>query len=507
MSIKMNTLIAALIFFSSTAHAIETKNSEETTQFSLAHCQQFQKIVQKPLIKLYKVLPKEKRAQISTKNRIYLKIKDKHCTQPKWQAKTIKAMKAWFQPSTEKTAVILPLTGKHSKRGYAALQGFNKFLDQDKKFKNNILVFDNKSDIGNTQKLLAEAILIHEAKIVVGGISKTNATMLGKYADDLRVPTFLLSKTRDHNSNSTFIFHIFPNEIGLISAIMHSLHSTQAQKVAILSPSLTSKGLFVETFRKQAQLNNLEIVQDVSFAHNDFNELDTAVRTILRINDPERQDELDELLEEKEIEAHKNKVAFRPENIKLPAIVDFDALLVPDNFKSVRHIAKLLKFYGAKNVRLIGDQQWRSRALISPFDTYLKESMFVDYIGSYTKLPSDLAAHLPNVDPYFVSPDQAINIDYQLIGWLAGKVTHSASQFVRISKRELAKKIVAMPNLKKSFMTADTFFDRNGLIYWPAFLFKIEDEQIQLQEQYSPTQNKSLLMRALEKNLPGFTKK
>ena len=43
---------------------------------------------------------------------------------------------------------------------------------------------------------------------------------------------------------------------------------------------------------------------------------------------------------------------FDPEKVHLPAKTDFDLVLIPDNFKVVRHFLKLFKFHGVKKSSL-----------------------------------------------------------------------------------------------------------------------------------------------------------
>ena len=56
--------------------------------------------------------------------------------------------------------------------------------------------------------------------------------------------------------------------------------------------------------------------------------------------------------------ASEQKRKFDPSSIKLPALVRFDAIFLPDSLHKARVIASTFAFHDAKNIRFLGDRQW-----------------------------------------------------------------------------------------------------------------------------------------------------
>lgn len=71
-----------------------------------------------------------------------------------------------------------------------------------------------------------------------------------------------------------------------------------------------------------------------------------------------RKEEFEVAAQELRKQALLQKRKFDPAEVKLPPIVRFDALFVPDSLRRARVIASTFAFLDAKNLRFIGDRQW-----------------------------------------------------------------------------------------------------------------------------------------------------
>ncbi|MCX6127120.1 MAG: hypothetical protein NTV34_20545 [Proteobacteria bacterium] len=155
-------------------------------------------------------------------------------------------------------------------------------------------------------------------------------------------------------------------------------------------------------------------------------------------------------------------------------------LLILDNFKMVRHIVNIVRSsIGDMNIIMTGNQQWRSPALVTPREEALEGAMFVDFIGSYADLPPGLEVPLPE-SPYFTTAQAASRIDYQIIGHRLGTI---AAQVIRKpwSRQRIATELQQMKNSWDNyFPIGEPVFDSKRDSSWPAFLFKIQGDKIQI---------------------------
>ena len=158
--------------------------------------------------------------------------------------------------------------------------------------------------------------------------------------------------------------------------------------------------------------------------------------------------------------------------VLLKPMIEFDAVFIPDDFRTVRHFAKLFRYHMVGHMPLIGNHEWRSPALIDPYDDFLDGSIFGDFIGSYTNLPGRISA--PTVaSPYFVSPEQVTTVDFQLIGYRAGKAAGMARQAARPNRRQLADAMLTFTSDKDGFFGRGRVFDQERHSQWPTYLFTI----------------------------------
>ena len=139
-----------------------------------------------------------------------------------------------------------------------------------------------------------------------------------------------------------------------------------------------------------------------------------------------------------------------------------------------------MKFLGIEKVPLMGNQQWRAPEMFFPPEPYLASSVFVDYIGSYKKLPYGL--HVPTQDsPYFTSPDKLSSLDLSLLARHSISIASRALKKAPKDRKNLRAKLRKMRNeSKESFFRSRRVFDRNQVSNWPTFLFSMSKDNLHL---------------------------
>ncbi len=470
---------------------IETKDSIERKK-----CLSLLKLVQQPLIEFMKVSGIKDKSEFDLRNQLVLKLKKHHCNDMAWRKKAVRGLLAWLKSGSKKIAVFLPLTGPSAPLARATLNGMKASMGKDLvSFDRSVMVFDTQSSATGFKKAYASAMLLHRPDLVVGGLTPEDASFLVKLADAMRMPTMLLRNSREAQVDSPFVFKVFPNDRGLAVALVQSLRARGAKRVAILAPERRHQGLFVASFRDQLEVLGIGVSKDISYREGNFDFLDMSLRELLNINPETRKDELAELVEVKKKEAEDKNMPFDEKNVNLPPQVDFDALFIPDHFRNVKHIIRLLKYHGvSKKILLVGDQQWRSPSLFSPFDPFLEGALFADYIGFYDELPKSIgglmvtSADEKSQTPAkeFIPPEMAQDTDFKLIGYRAGTLARMALTEDFTTRRALAKELATHTFAAGEFFVEGPGFDKNRLSYWPAFVFQVERQKIILNARFGP---------------------
>jgi hypothetical protein len=234
-----------------------------------------------------------------------------------------------------------------------------------------------------------------------------------------------------------------------------------------------------EFFQAALEKSGGRIVQNIVYTPNNFDSMQGVSRQLFRTEAAEREGEYRAAYRKARQKAAAEHVPFDPRMVVLKPIVDFDAVFLPDDFRMARHFAKLFEFYQVDKLAMIGNHEWRSPALVQPFDAFMEGSFFADFIGAYDKLPPSVSAPTEG-SPYFVHPQNVMPVDFQLIGYRVAKTARLALKGPMPSRRGVNDALVAVASDNGAFFGNGKVFDKERQSNWPTFLFNVTKGQITL---------------------------
>lgn len=374
--------------------------------------------------------------------------------------------------------LILPITGRRSDQIVQILTGMRAFfkevgLDFDK----HVILKDSGNTTHGAEVGYAELVLLHNVELVIGGLEQAESEILAQWGASLSFPTVVLTPNRDLANLSPHVFVLYPSEKGLAETLVQAALSKQKKRIAILKPKNLRTDRITKFFKDAVTQSGGAITAEIEYVSGNYESMQKAAKDLFRINAPERANELKEAYEKAKLKAAEERVAFNPKEVLLPPMIDFDALFIPDDFRSVRHFAKLFKFHMADKLTLIGNHEWRSYGLIDPPEPMLDGSFFADFVGSYLSLPASLQIP-PSPSPWFIEPDLVARVDFRLIGYRIGRVISGLVGQVQ-PKRSLIPATLAKLKLKESQKgEATSVFDGNRVAIWPTFVFRVAKNQL-----------------------------
>lgn len=290
----------------------------------------------------------------------------------------------------------------------------------------------------------AAAELIHLERVaLLVGVNSVHSQALAKLADPAQVPVFLVNPNSPH-SKSKQTMRVYPPMDRLAEKLLNVYLAAGVTHATVLYP----------------QGADLDLVQDIRRLAGD------RIYFMETSYDPGNKS----LLE------HVNQAVHRMAMVRSKS----QAVLILDNFKMVRHLVNMIRTgLGDGNVIISGNQQWRSPALVTPKEEALEGAMFVDFIGSYADLPTALAAPTPE-SPLFTTAQAASRLDYQLIGHRLGTLSSSVIKSLW-SRQRIATELQSKRNSWDNyFPPSELAFDGNRDSSWPAFLFRVKGETIEI---------------------------
>lgn len=325
---------------------------------------------------------------------------------------------------------------------------------------------------------LGIAVYVQEVTAIVTRGNKEDIDILSRWANRLKIPLFIMQSPPPSSAlTGRYTYYVFPDLGAMAHALGRYVQQRGWHNIATLRPAQGAAATLSQQLDNLLKTAGIQNNQQYVYLNQDFASMDDAVRKLLQIDKNARQEEYAKLYEDAKKKAEADKVTFQPQQIMLPPITDFDAIFIPDNFKIVRHFVKLLKFYGVKSVPLIGHQGWRAPELIQPSENFFRDAVFVDFLGSLTRLPDKIVGNsLPKSG--FLPPESSQAVDWKMIGWRTGEILQSLLTQTTQDRYLLFEATNNLDVAGTAMFSAGRAFTAQHTAVWPAFLFRVTDKSI-----------------------------
>lgn len=406
------------------------------------------------------------------------------CYQNKFRNNFSNAWTKWLQNRKNKVGLILPAQKRYQKYNSEVLKGMTKsFTKKNQGGHPPQLIIRYASTPKELKQKISELIWKENISLLVGGLREADYATLKPFGPALELPLLLLHPAKKPSKSDGYNFHVYPNNQQMAVTLVQAAKHRQWHKLTILRAQSNQQHSFIEQIYQAIDKEpGMKVVSDISYVSSDFQSMQAAAANIASINLKNREKEYQQLvLKEREQAAQENR-PFRPEQVILPAKPNCDAILLPEDFRTLHYFVKLLKFHGIQKLPFMGNQNWRNRELIAPWEPFLQGSIFVDYIGLYSSLDKRILP-LATASHFFLPPEQASSLDFQMIGLRAGDIAYQAMSLPQVSSSQLLKilKNLTQPNSNQRF------FHPNQTSLWKNYLFELDQGTIKLnQRRLSP---------------------
>ncbi|MFK7823117.1 MAG: ABC transporter substrate-binding protein [Oligoflexales bacterium] len=394
-----------------------------------------------------------------------------HCSGPTYE-KTLELATEAINHHGETLGIILPLTGEHSELGKAVLYGIKTArANKQRKTRRRILIKDSTSTSQGSLRALAELVFYDQASIVIGGLSLAEANAIAPYSAKLFTPMLLLNKAKELIEANPYTLQIYPNEYDQAKALALESKHRNIKSISILKPDNGKSDRIISLLKSFLKRQEISVKQELTYTPGNYESMDHAVAEITQARPEHRPEEYQELYKTSEEQAKEEGVPFNPRSVVLSPKVEVDGIFLPDNFHMVRFFVKLFKYYGINKLPLIGTHEWRSEELIKPWDDFLKDSYFADFIGSYHDIPVKLQNKI-EVSQYFVPAHAASIIDFRLIGYRAANIGLNVLETPFLKRKYILRQLKRQSEDVEFFKSKKVFYT-NRASWWPVFVFSL----------------------------------
>ncbi len=291
---------------------------------------------------------------------------------------------------------LLPLSGPYQSVGYRALKGIELALDrfssktQDPQV--NIVVKDSAGSPEQTRIAMQE-LIDEQVAAIIGPI--VTAEVAATEAQKSKIPIITLTQKDNITSIGDYVFRNFITPEMQVNALVdYATLALGLNRFAILYPNETYGITFMNLFWDRLIEHGAKVVgleaynpQNTDFANpikklvGLYYEIPEDLKEVAELSaDDEGDSQLLSLGDSEQPQQRENtgqnqeqKKEEEPE-----AIVDFDAIFIPDSPRTAGLIIPQLAFYDIKDVYLLGTNLWHSDDLIKMATSYVEGAIMPD---------------------------------------------------------------------------------------------------------------------------------
>jgi len=383
---------------------------------------------------------------------------------------------------------LLPLSGPYKIYGNGALKGielaFNQFNAKNPQRSIKIIVKDTASDSAKSVVAVKELFEENVAAIIGPVVTSGSAA---REAQNYGIPIITLTQKDDIPEIGEYVFRNFITPDMQVKALVsYAAGKLGLKRYAILYPDEKYGETFMNLFWDEVIAHEGKVVGVESYRPDGTDFADPIKKLVgLYYEVPEELKNIDETAKEKETDEGKENIVetlLSPlddeseswdmkEDKESEAIVDFDAIFIPDAPKKSGLIIPQLAFYDVKDTYLFGTNLWHSDNLIDMTYKHAQGAIMPD--GFFAESKSE------NVKQFVDSYNE---IFHQKPGFIEAAAYDTALiLFQIVSRPDVRFRSVIKNELKRldgfQGVTGLTSFDHNGDTIKHLYLLQIRGQR------------------------------
>ncbi len=260
--------------------------------------------------------------------------------------------------------VVVPLSGASAQYGRRALDGimlaagvFRREGDSTVE----LFVEDSGSNPVQAADAVEKLVQEHGVIAIIGPISNKESVAAGDKAQELGVLNLSLTGKEGISGRGAYVFqNALTPRVQMENLVKHAVQDKQLKRFAILAPDNTFGADMATEFAAVAERLGGKIVGYESYPPQakDFQNQVRALAGLYESRFRKMENaSLDKFMKEQQEKTH------RASKARLPPIVDFDAVFLPDGPRAVAQIAAALAYFDVNGVTLLGTSEWNSPEL------------------------------------------------------------------------------------------------------------------------------------------------
>jgi len=325
--------------------------------------------------------------------------------------------------------VILPLTGKFAAYGKRALDGIllaaGSFSRTRPGGDLQIFVEDSASSAAAAAEAVDELVGRHRVMAILGPISWKEALAVADRAQQLGVANISLTGKEGISEKGVYLFqNALTPRIQIENLVQYCVDSRRFRRFAVLAPDNAFGTYNAHQFWDAVEQAGGRVVAYETYPP-DARDFQSAVRNLTGLANPKlRKMEFSRLADY--VKEQKAKTGKEPKS-RVPPIVDFDALFIPDGPKAVAQIAASLSYHDVDGVTLLGTTEWNSDQLYRRGGKLVEGALFPGGISATSRSARQRDYMRAYTEAYGTAPDLLASQAYEAMELVVAALQGSSS--------------------------------------------------------------------------------
>lgn len=286
--------------------------------------------------------------------------------------------------NSQTIGAVLPMSGKFASVGQKTLRGLELGLGLHSAVPSpyKLSVVDSEGNPEKARKGVETLVKDDNVIAIVGSVLSKNAPAVASTASEFGVPSITLSQKAGITETSPLVFrNALTSEMQVRELVRISMEELGLNRFAILFPNDPYGVEFANLFWDEVLARGGEITAAQTYSNKETDFKIPIQRLTGTFFPAARAEEYKLRLKEiKDKKAAEKKSAQRNEEVAdvLPPVVNFDAVFIPDNPKSLGQISAMLSYVGVRSIYLLGTNIWNSPGLAKRAGLFASNTVFVD---------------------------------------------------------------------------------------------------------------------------------
>lgn len=298
--------------------------------------------------------------------------------------------------------VVLPLSGRYRAIGESALAGLKLAVGNDVE----LITRDTAGDVAQARKAVDELVQDEQVIAIVGPVLSNESEEAATEAELLSTPIVTLTRAEGITDRGAFVFrNMLTNSAQAKAVVDYAMRVKGYKTFGVLYPNIAYGTELANFFWDEVEERDGEIRAAETYDHDQTSFGPTAKKLVGRYYLDQRDDyrvQRRQIFESTKNEFRRRKM-LEDLRKRLPPIVDFEALFIPDYYKNVGLVAPALAVediitnacdkrdmeriarttgrdgaHQLKTVQLFGGNGWNFDELVERGGKFVQCSIFVD---------------------------------------------------------------------------------------------------------------------------------